>query len=297
MAWIESHTTLARHPKTLRLAHLLGVSVPTVIGHLHLLWWWALEYAQDGRLAAFSAAEVARACMWEGDPAALRAGLQKSGFVERKQIHDWHDYAGKLIDRRAANRERMRSARDQHVSRTADADDGTRARHVQRTKPARAKHVQSDRTQPNQTEDGANAPSARTGAREASVPELLQAFHDAFTGVRGYAPTEAYFAKVAEKYRHLDLEEEAIKIRAWLAGRAKRDCSTAFILTWLKRAAEEAAAAPIAPLAGTNGAARNGATRRNGHAVDAETDEYVEAVFRSRSADDHRAPIGSLTDG
>lgn len=101
--------------------------------------------------------------------------------------------------------------------------------------------------------DGAGAPSAG-----APVPDELQAFHDSFAGLRGYAPTPAFFAKVGEKYRHLDLEEEAIKIRSWLSRHAKRSCSTDFLLNWLKTAAQEAAAAPIAPLPSKNGAHRNG---------------------------------------
>jgi hypothetical protein len=75
MPWIESHTELARHPKTLRLARRLGVSLPAAIGHLHLLWWWALEYAPDGNLAVFSDEEVAQACCWEGTAASLRRAL------------------------------------------------------------------------------------------------------------------------------------------------------------------------------------------------------------------------------
>src|SRR5687767_5633894 len=55
MAWIESHQEIARHPKTRKLARLLGGSVPTAIGHLHLLWWWAVDYAEDGWLGKYTA--------------------------------------------------------------------------------------------------------------------------------------------------------------------------------------------------------------------------------------------------
>jgi hypothetical protein len=48
MPWIESHTNLARHPKTRRLCRLLDVSVPAAIGHLHLFWHWVLEFAPSG---------------------------------------------------------------------------------------------------------------------------------------------------------------------------------------------------------------------------------------------------------
>jgi hypothetical protein len=118
MAWIESHQAVGQHPKTLALAHLLGVSLPTAVGHLHYLWWWALDYAPDGELKRHGPTVVAHACLWRGKPQRLWEALTESGFLEAGQsgarIHDWGDYAGKLIDRRASNRQRMRAARAAH---------------------------------------------------------------------------------------------------------------------------------------------------------------------------------------
>lgn len=109
MAWIESHSTLARHPKTLRLARRLGVSVPTAIGHLHLLWWWALEYAQDGDVSAFDDEEVADACVWEGEPAAFRRALTAAGFLDDGgAVHDWDTYTVRLMERRERQNEQAR---------------------------------------------------------------------------------------------------------------------------------------------------------------------------------------------
>lgn len=128
MAWIESHQELARHPKTLRLARLLGVSVPAAIGHLQLLWWWAMDFASDGSLADFEAEEIATAVMWDGDPDVLVAALLAAKFVDggpgAYEIHDWHDYAGRLVTRRQANAERMRNARSHNVQRTSGARAG-----------------------------------------------------------------------------------------------------------------------------------------------------------------------------
>src|SRR5690606_22136242 len=116
MAWIESHDNLKDHPKTRRAARLLGVSVPTIIGHLHLLWHWCLSYAEDGDLSAYDAADIAEAVMWDGDPdqfieALINCGpAGKAGFLERDAqgrllVHDWHEYAGKLIAKREEARE------------------------------------------------------------------------------------------------------------------------------------------------------------------------------------------------
>lgn len=122
MAWIESHQDLARHPKTIRLARLLGVSLPQVIGHLHLLWWWALDFAQDGDLTGWEPADIATVAQYDGDPdtfvdALLTCGRDgQAGFLERLPdgrlvIHDWHEYAGKYAQQRQRDAERKRRSR------------------------------------------------------------------------------------------------------------------------------------------------------------------------------------------
>lgn len=113
MAWIESHQELARHPKTKRLARMVGIPIPAAIGHLHLLWWWALDFAQAGDLTNYTSDDIADAAQWEGDPGAFTDALIAAGFIDREneqlKIHDWHDYAGKLVERRAKDRERKRT--------------------------------------------------------------------------------------------------------------------------------------------------------------------------------------------
>jgi hypothetical protein len=125
MAWIESHQSLGHHPKTLRLAAELKCSVPCAIGYLHMLWWWALDYAPDGLLTAADKPVVARACMWSKKSELFWAALLSAGFVEQTgeelRIHDWMDYAGRLVQKREANAERQRRFRDAHVTRTKHA--------------------------------------------------------------------------------------------------------------------------------------------------------------------------------
>ena len=55
MAWIESHQALGRHPKLRRLARALNISHPTAVGDLHYLWWFAIDFAQDGSLGRLDA--------------------------------------------------------------------------------------------------------------------------------------------------------------------------------------------------------------------------------------------------
>jgi hypothetical protein len=115
VAWIESHQALGHHPKTLRLAAALRCRVPEAVGYLHFLWWWALDYAPDGVVAPddTTATHVARACLWRGNPDVFWSGLRTAGFVdsgpEGDQLHDWMDYAGRLLERRRKDAERKRS--------------------------------------------------------------------------------------------------------------------------------------------------------------------------------------------
>ena len=122
MAWIESHQSNRDHPKIIRAARALGISKVTMLGHLHLLWYWALDYAQDGSLADFELADIADAAEWTGDSAAFVNALAESAKVGGKPglleylngklvIHDWYDYAGKLISRRLEDAERKRKDR------------------------------------------------------------------------------------------------------------------------------------------------------------------------------------------
>lgn len=113
MAWIESHQSLGQHPKTKKLARLLGASVPQVVGHLHLLWWWAFDYAQDGDLSRYSAEDIADAVLWEGSATLLLTALLDARFLDQPdgnpRIHDWDQYGGKLLAKRRADSARQRS--------------------------------------------------------------------------------------------------------------------------------------------------------------------------------------------
>ncbi len=134
MAWIKSNQELGRHPKLKKLARLLSISQPNAVGLLHFLWWWALDFAQDGNLSKYEAGDIADAVFWQGNPQNLIDALVESEFLDIAEngdlhIHDWFDYAGRLIEKRVANRERMRKAR------AKDKNEGSA--HVQRTISAR----------------------------------------------------------------------------------------------------------------------------------------------------------------
>jgi hypothetical protein len=218
MPWIESHTTLARHPKALRLSRRLGVSLPAAIGHLHLLWWWALEYAQEGDLSGFDAEEIALSCAWEGEPEHLLESLKACGFVDGcGAIHDWHDYAGKLLDQRKANAEKQARWRNRNrlssiegdnrnVTVTGETGDGD----VTVTSPLRNGATVPNRTVPNPSPTGKKA-------RGADAPAVLaehQAVINAYLGAIGREPKDVgagykrYLATGAEMAKRGDGPED-----------------------------------------------------------------------------------------
>jgi hypothetical protein len=112
------------------------------VGHLVSFWLWATKYAQDGKLGKHTHRALARGGKWHGDPDTFVESMFHAGWLDGHDdglhIHDWHDYAGRLIDMRAANRARMRAKR---------------ATHVQRTTAAQPAHVQGlpNQTKPNLT--------------------------------------------------------------------------------------------------------------------------------------------------
>ena len=119
-AWLKSHQALRYHPKKDRLAELLfngttpnDVADMAAVGLLHHLWWWALDYAQDGDLSKFSDRQIARACGWHGDATVLIGALVESGFVEKKprRIHDWQQYGGAILTAKEQDAERKRAGR------------------------------------------------------------------------------------------------------------------------------------------------------------------------------------------
>lgn len=96
--WIKSYVNLADHPKVHSLALELQIEVPHAIGILHLLWWFTLRFSwRNGNLKNFSDELIAKACHWQKTPTTLIAALKKAHFLDDYKIHDWHDFAGRLV--------------------------------------------------------------------------------------------------------------------------------------------------------------------------------------------------------
>lgn len=196
MAWIESHQELGRHPKAKRLARAIDTSLPAAVGHLHFLWWWAMDFAQDGDLSDYTDEDIADAAAWDGDARQFVKALVATGFVDdedgQRHIHDWHDYVGRLLYKREQNRER--SKRAYNAKKGADGEDSaepsaqsTRSQRAENAQTARETrktnaatlpyHTEPDQTIPDPTEPTEpTTPTASGGSAAAGSDEQFDAF-------------------------------------------------------------------------------------------------------------------------
>lgn len=125
MAWIEVHQSVWSHRKTLLLADTLGLSPLYAAAHMIHLWTWALDNAPSGDLTGLPARVITVGAGWTSDPETFVRATVDAGYLERTgdclRVHDWGDYAGRLVIRREQQRERMRNARAQNA-RSTDAE-------------------------------------------------------------------------------------------------------------------------------------------------------------------------------
>ena len=127
MAWIKSDQSLANHPKLILLARELGITKVKALGHLHLLWYWVLEYADDGELKYLDL--LPDACEWEDDPQKFIDALIKYEFIdqigEKYVIHDWLDYSGAFYEKKLYNRIKKQESREKIQERQEHLDNLT----------------------------------------------------------------------------------------------------------------------------------------------------------------------------
>ncbi len=208
MAWIESHQSLSRHRKTIRAAGRLAVDRHKLIGHLQELWWWAIDNTnQHGDLGDLSDTEIAMAAEWDGDPGEFVAALTDAGFIDAdadgRCLHDWHDYAGKLMEDRARERERSRrrrlGVREMTGGRPAVGQQTTAGTVPYRTLPYRTDLRSTAATTIDPTvSDPAPPPAEAAGSIEAAaVADAAEAkTDDAGTGHAALNRIEGYLSQI-----------------------------------------------------------------------------------------------------
>jgi len=80
----------------------MGWTLPFTIGNLHLLWWWALDFAPDGDLTHFEPEQLTYDLdLGCATPEEFIDAMVYAGFLDRVGdallIHDWLDYTAKSL--------------------------------------------------------------------------------------------------------------------------------------------------------------------------------------------------------
>lgn len=140
MAWIETHQGLLTNRKTLALALDLELPDLYAASHMIALWLWTLDNAESGDLSSLSPAVIARAAQFPGDPEQFVSASIGAGFLDRDGdvlvIHDWYEYAGKLIERRKEDAERKRNMRKSSAQQRTSTDTAPDDRGMSNGRPA-----------------------------------------------------------------------------------------------------------------------------------------------------------------
>ena len=136
MAWIKTYQSLPTHKKLKKLKRLLKIKTPAAVGHVVMLWLWAIDNAQDGCLAGLDDEDIAEAAEWQGDPEKFVEALVGAGFVDwdvngdASVLHDWDEYTGGLMDAQSEakkkHQERQKRYRERQKSRHGDVTETVR---------------------------------------------------------------------------------------------------------------------------------------------------------------------------
>lgn len=281
MPWIESHQTLREHPKTYALMDALGIQKAQAIGHLHLLWWWCLDYAPDGRFARNDNKKIARAAGYMGEASKFTQAMIDSGFMEIVpdpgqgggdgvggrgegggvvQVHDWGEYALSYH----ASQERNERKREQTRTRVAEfrrkKSGGNAA--VTKSNAATVPTIPTNHTKPER--DSVSAKVAEVSPKPYEVKTDIQEIVVAYKTSQGVAFDDrtwdaGNFARASKTAATL-LRELAGKDAAIKAIQGVKDWAESNGLSWtietvLKRAADWRAGR-LAPKAATSSGPR-----------------------------------------
>lgn len=197
MAWIQVHQTLKDHRKLFDAADELEISPPHMMGLLISFWLWALDNAPTGKLDGITHRMIARAAQYEGDAEKLAAALIRAGWLDENEdgeleIHDWYEYAGKLIDQRKAEKERSQRRRDAAAAAAGENADDQQTASGQPKKGRKKAAGRVDQSRVDKSTDGTTPPSLSDEGDGAGKKSPIEVRFDEFWN--------AYPKKVGKQY-------------------------------------------------------------------------------------------------
>ena len=180
MSWIQVHQTLKDHRKLFDAADELEISPPHMMGLLISFWLWALDNAPTGKLDGITHRMIARAAQYEGDAEKLAAALIRAGWLDENEdgeleIHDWYEYAGKLIDQRKAEKERSQRRRDAAAAAAGENADDQQTASGQPKKGRKKAAGRVDQSRVDKSTDGTTPPSPSDEGSDGGTKSLVEA--------------------------------------------------------------------------------------------------------------------------
>jgi hypothetical protein len=180
MAWIEVHQSLLTHRKTFALAEQLELPEVYAAAHMVAFWLWSLDNAPEGELK-ISAKLIAKAAQYPGPAEEFVEAMVSAGWLDphgndRYTIHNWHDYAGRLIEQREANAARQRAFRERRKGPNHAQESDVTEQNTQVSAPVTSRNGYVTVT--SQLRNGATVPNPTqpnsTGQESTSRKESLQ---------------------------------------------------------------------------------------------------------------------------
>ena len=261
MAWIELHQSLPTHKKTLIASDILDIPPVHFMGHVAAFWLWCLDNVPDGNLRGISARMIARAAQWDNDPDKFVDALMEAGFLvqaETLTIHDWHDYAGKLVERRASEKERSKQRRaalkeSEDNSQTNQRATGGRPADDQQTTdgtvPYRTVPYLTMEEQEGGAPDGANPPNESPPESTENERAMLHELKQVPGYPLDYEKDLALIRELATDFPVVDLLVEAKKWRTYKIDKplTKKSNPRLQLRNWCEIATGKTGQAPRAP--------------------------------------------------
>ena len=189
MAWIKVDQSLRDHRKLLIAADILDICPAYLMGMIISLWLWSLDNVPTGNLDGISARMIARAAQWDGDAQSFVDALTEAGFLDEEadgslEIHNWHTWTGKLLDKRQHEKDRSSRRRSEKSAKSKQpAVD-------QRSTAGRVEQTAVDQSSVDDTPSSPSSTRVDQRGRESDIEASFTMFW------------EAYPKKVGKKYAY-----------------------------------------------------------------------------------------------
>lgn len=117
--WIRVHGALIDRPVVTRLVESCRITPHTAIGVLVTFWSGVAAHATDGRIDGYSDAQLENWARWPGKRGAFAKWVREQHMDPSGRVSEWSEYAGRLEQRRAADRVRKSAAFPQEPERNS----------------------------------------------------------------------------------------------------------------------------------------------------------------------------------